>query len=189
LLVQGERLRHRLNQALCLRGKYMARKFFMLAVTLAAALPMITRAQTTRYGDWQAELSASSTMAETFTVNQSGSIFGFICSASVNRCTYYISAHTTCDPGSTSTILINTDAGALTSTITCTKFGDNYYNAVQNTDILDKGITTSSNLGIAIPMKSGEFKVVRFSLVGANAATAAAAARVVELEKNTDHMQ
>lgn len=172
------------------KGRHMTRKLFMLAATLTAAFPTITcAAQTTWYGDWQADLGASSTITEAFTTNQSGSIFGFICSASVNRCMYYISTHTTCDLGSTSTILISTDAGALTSTITCTKFGDNYYNAIQNTNDLNSGIAMSMNLGIAMPMKSGEFKVVRFSLVGAKAATGAAAARVVELEKNSDHMQ
>ena len=167
----------------------MLRTFFMLATTLAAAFPFVTHAQKTRYADWQADLLGSSTLTEAFTVNESGSTFGFICSASVNRCMYYVSAHTTCDPGSKSAILINTDAGALQSTITCTKLGDTYYSTIENSNDLSNGISTSSTLGIALPMKSGQFKVVRFSLIGANSAIQAAASRVVELENNTDHMQ
>jgi hypothetical protein len=178
-----------LNSSVMQKGKLMLRKFIVLATTLAAGFPLVTYAQNTRYADWQADLHGSSTLAEAFTVNESGSTFGFICFASINRCVYYISAHTTCDPDSKSAILINTDAGALDSTITCTKFGDTYYSTIENSNDLSNGIATSSTLGIALPMKGGQFKVVRFSLLGANAAIGATAARVVELEKNTDHMQ
>lgn len=167
----------------------MLRTIFVTAIALAMAFPLVAHAQYTRYGDWQADLHGSSTLTEAFTVNESGSTFGFICSASINRCMYYISVHTTCDQGSKSAILINADSGALESTITCTKLGDTYYSTIENSSDLSDAIATSSTLGIAIPMKSGQFKVVRFSLLGAGSAIGATAARVVELEKNTDHMQ
>ena len=172
-----------------LKGKIMLRTFFISATTLAVAFPLVAHAQNARYADWQADLRGSSTLTEAFTVNESGSTFGFICSASVNRCMYYVSTHTTCDPGSKSAILINTDAGALDSTITCTKFGDTYYSTIENSNDLSNGIATSSTLGIALPMKNGQFKVVRFSLLGANSAIGATTARVLELEKNADHMK
>lgn len=166
----------------------MFRKILAVALPLVSVVPITTPAQTTQYGDWQTDLT-SSEVPEAFTVNLSGSIFGFICSVSIDRCVYYVSANTTCNQGSKSSILINTEAGALTSDIICTQLGNNYYNVIQDTQDLSNAMLKSTNIGIAIPMESGEFKVVRFSLMGSNAATGVVAARAVELQKYRDHMQ
>lgn len=165
----------------------MFRMLIACTAALLTAMPASTLAQSSRYGDWQVTVNAAATEAST--VNQSGSILGFICVLSIDRCIYYVSAHTTCDQGGSSAVLINTDAGALVSTISCIKLGDNYYNSIQDSPDLDTAINKSTWLGIAIPMKSGQFKVVRFSLVGAFKATYEAAHQAAQLEKTVDHMQ
>jgi hypothetical protein len=166
----------------------MLRSILAVVLTLATAFAVTAQGQTLTYGAWQADLG-SAAGTEASTVNESGSRFGFVCVVAINQCTYYISAHTTCTPGVASTILINTDAGALSSTITCTNLGGTYYNAIQDTSDLHDLVVKSKNLGIAFPMESGLFKVVRFSLDGAASAIYTAATKASELGKNADHMQ
>lgn len=166
----------------------MRRMLLTTCILLLVAASSVAVAQKVRYGDWQVDLS-SSTGTEAFTVNESGSIFGFVCFVSIDRCTYYISAHTTCDKGSKSTVLLNLDSGAATSTITCTEIDGTYYNALESSTDLATAIAASTTMGIAIPMQSGQFKVVRFSLNGANQATGAAARQATSLERNADHLQ
>jgi hypothetical protein len=167
----------------------MSRTFFAVALALAMVQPVVAHAQDLRYGAWEADLSNASVATEATTVNQSGSRFGFICVISISQCTYYISAHTTCEPGSTSAVLINTDAGTLMSKITCTKLSGSYYNAIQDTADLHRAVTASNTIGIAIPMENGHFKVVRFSLAGANAAIYAVSNAAAASETKVDHMQ
>jgi hypothetical protein len=69
------------------------------------------------------------------------------------------------------------------------KLGENYYNAISDTADLHTAIISSTTLGIAIPMESGQFKVVRFSLNGANTAIRAAANTAATYEKASDHFQ
>lgn len=158
-------------------------------VGLSIFMSTVAFAQTTTYGRWRADLSNSPTLTEAATTNESGSLFGFICLISENRCTYYFSAHTTCVPGVASTILINTDTGALTSTTACIKVQGNYYSSIQDTTGLHNAVMSSQTIGIAIPMESGQFKVIRFSLSGANSAISLVAKAAAELEKTSDHYQ
>lgn len=162
-------------------------RYIALAAILAVVVPASALAQSSRHGDWTVSADASGT--EAATINKSGSIFGFACIVSIDRCIYYISTHTTCDQGASSAILISSDSGALASTINCIKLGDSYYNSIQSTSDLATAISKGTTIGIAIPMESGQFKVVRFSLIGASVAIPAAATRAAELAKDVDHMQ
>ena len=146
----------------------------------------ICYAETLRFGDWQVDLSFASEMTEAFTVNDSGSIFGAICVVSKDRCFYYVSPQVTCKEDDSSAVLINSDAGALSSTIICTKIADSYYSIIQETQNLLSLTSKSKNIGFAFPLADGKFKVVRFSLVGANDAILAAANKPIDKEKKRD---
>lgn len=150
--------------------------------------PLISHAEKSKSGDWILDIDGDSDFTEAFTANQSGSALGFICSISANKCFYYISPQTTCEVGATGVILVNSDAGALSATTKCTKLSSAYYSVIQETNDIHSAVIESNNIGIAIPMKDGQFKVVRFSLRGANAAIGAAADRAANYAKKTDQL-
>lgn len=164
----------------------MIRRISLLIIALF--LTKSAFAEKVRSGEWWLDVSDSSLFTEAFTANQSGSTFGFICIASSNKCVYYVSPQTTCDEGSTSAVLINSDAGALYSTVKCTKLGDTYYSVIQETDSLHSAVMKSNEIGIAFPMKGGQFKVVRFSLVGANSAIRSAAEQAAAMVESRDQI-
>jgi hypothetical protein len=149
-------------------------------------LPLAALAERENSGDWWISISENDGYTEAFTANESGSTFGLVCLTNIDRCFFYISPQTTCNDGSASIVLINSDAGALSSKVTCTKLGDNFYSMIEDFDNVQSAIIKSNNIGIALPMESGLFKVVRFSLIGANAAIKKAADRAAAMVKKTD---
>jgi hypothetical protein len=150
--------------------------------------PFAAYAEKSKSGDWWLDLDSSADLTEAFTANQSGSTLGFLCIISTGNCLYYVSPQTTCEAGHTGVILINSDVGALFSTTKCMKLGTTYYSVIQETNDVHSAITKSNNIGIAIPMKDGQFKVVRFSLRGANATIGAAAERAANSSKKSDQL-
>ncbi len=160
----------------------------LTSLLIVLLLPTLCFAEKTKSGDWWLDLQEDSTITEAFTGNNSGSTFGFACITSVNKCIYYISPQTTCEDGSTSIILINSDIGALSSSVTCTKLENTYYSVISDTENVHSAVLKSKNIGIAFPMESGQFKVVRFSLIGANSAILRASEKAAAMVKNTDQV-
>jgi hypothetical protein len=150
--------------------------------------PLFSYAEKSKSGDWVLDLDNTSGLTQAFTANQSGSTFGFICSISSNGCFYYFSPQATCEAGAAGGILINLDAGALSATTECAILGSSYYSLIKETKDIHLAIIGSNNIGIAIPMKDGQFKVVRFSLRGAEAAIRAAAEHASNFAKKTDEL-
>lgn len=165
-------MRHRLNFLV-----------FIFAASACIAAP----AQTLTYGTWQVSVEAQGTSVEASTVNESGSRLGLFCLVQVDKCIFYVTTQTTCTPNSTSTILVNADAGALTSSVTCTKLGDSYFNVIQDTTDMNGVISESNSLGIAMPLQGGLFKVLHFNLSGASNAIKSAEQQTSNLAKNLDH--
>ena len=134
------------------------------AVLLASVLAFSSNAQADRQtvGDWVV------TGSEAFTVNDSGSQFGFLCSD--GSCVAYLDTKTACEDDATIPMVINSDSGAAYVLATCIHIkrdGETrYVSAIQDKDVAT-AITTGSAIGFAIPMVGGQFKVVRFSLSGA----------------------
>lgn len=162
-------------------------KYLLLSMVLTIASGLGHSAEMT-YGDWKVKVYGDAQLTEAFTANSSGSIFGLLCLAANDVCSFYVFPQTTCEEGDASSILINSDAGALAAAIKCVKIGDTYYSFIQETSLVQDAVMKSKNIGIAIPMEGGQFKVVRFSLIGANSAILQAAQKAAEIAKTSDRM-
>jgi hypothetical protein len=149
---------------------------------LLIALPFCVDALAERQiiGDWAVEGSTGYTEASTS--NESGSMFGFLCGN--GSCAFYLDTKTNCGVDGTKTpMLVNADAGSTFVMTTCvnldTKGHQRQLATFQDVDILTS-IASGTAIGFAIPMANGQFKIVRFSLSGAVAATNGAAAAMAQ---------
>lgn len=140
------------------------------------------------HGDWKVSVFKDTQMTGTSTVNSSGSVFGLICVAKNSSCTFYVSPQTTCEDGTISDILINSEAGAFSTRIECMKLDDTYYSIIKETSTVQEVMMKSKNIGIAFPMGNGQFKVVRFSLIGSNAAINSAVKKAAIMVKPSDQL-
>jgi hypothetical protein len=126
-------------------------------------------------GDWI--LDIQNDYSETFVGNDSGSVFGLLCSR--ESCVFYLDTKTQCDKGAAYPMLINSDSGATFVNSRCihlpSKNGIRYVQSISDNDVVT-AISTGYAIGFAIPMVGGQFKVVRFSLNGALASVAKASA-------------
>lgn len=117
-------------------------------------------------GDWIVDVQPG--LSEAYTGNDSGSVFGFLCSA--DSCSAYLDVNSQCDENSSIPMLINAESGSAYVTAKCTHFsqaGSVRYISVIDDKQIATVISSGAAIGFAIPMLSGEFKVVRFSLDGA----------------------
>lgn len=119
-----------------------------------------------RIGDWILDIEDK--YAEAYTSNDSGSVFGFLCVG--ESCSAYVDARTECDDDAKTTMLVNSEAGATYIVTRCIQFpqGDSvrYVNSFQDEDIVE-AMSKGSVISFAIPLRTGEFRVLRFSLTGA----------------------
>ncbi|MFZ5698543.1 MAG: hypothetical protein ACOY9J_07520 [Pseudomonadota bacterium] len=131
-------------------------------------------AETKKFGDWFVDLDK--TYAEAYSSNSSGSTIGMFCLKSSQECMYYLSTGDTCTVDTKTIGLINAETGAWSVELYCTKIEDGrHINFFTNFDEIDHLIKSNKSVGLALPMKDGQFKAVRFSLLGSEKATMEAA--------------
>lgn len=121
-------------------------------------------------GDWVLDIQPG--LSEAYTGNNSGSTFGFLCGT--ESCSAYLDTKDTCDEGVNIPMLINAESGSAYVLAKCAHIpqgGSVRYIAVIEDKQIATAISSGVAIGFAIPMQSGEFKVVRFSLDGALRAT------------------
>jgi hypothetical protein len=101
------------------------------------------------------------------TVNDAGSAFGVLCNQS--GCSFFVNPQITCDENASYPALINAPSAGYTAKLTCTHYdkGKSAVLLFENDQALIDALSVGGNLGVAMPMQSGEFKVSRFSLTGA----------------------
>jgi hypothetical protein len=138
---------------------------------LLCAFPSASAADL-RFGDWVAHVTGNE--REAFTNNESGSALGVLCSVESQHCLAYLRANTTCSEGNKQVALVNTDSGAFPIDMLCSKIrgqsGPEFVNLLGSYDDMRDVILKHNSIGIALPMTGGQFKVVRFSLIGSNQA-------------------
>jgi hypothetical protein len=104
------------------------------------------------------------------TINDSKGILGQYCYREEASCIWILSNEVGCEDGSQYPVLVNSDSGAVSTTIMCAKLHGKPRYAFAEFDVIDNIVRHSEWLGIAFPMKSGFFQVSRFPLNGAGAA-------------------
>ncbi|UAB68711.1 hypothetical protein INR79_09110 [Vibrio sp. SCSIO 43132] len=101
------------------------------------------------------------------TINSSDHIFGKYCYFKDQQCLFLIGVDIVCTTGNQYPVLINAESGSLNLNLVCgDRVGDQNVLVFDNFDKIEKTAKESKQLGIAIPMESGHFKVSRFSLSG-----------------------
>lgn len=105
------------------------------------------------------------------TMNDSGHIFGQWCDVDAGACAYLLALSTACADGESYPVLINSDVGAMSSTLVCRGRLENgkYRYALGHFDAIDNLVRKAKRIGLAIPLEGDQFRVVRFSLDGAAA--------------------
>lgn len=129
-------------------------------------------------GDWVLDVGGGTSYAEAFTGNDSGSTFGLLCTSA--DCLFYIDMNLKCTEGGKIPMLINSSSGSTYISSTCvhlrSKTEIRYVTAIKDADVVT-AISKGKVIGFAVPLESGQFKVVRFSLDGAVTATKEAVSR------------
>ena len=146
-------------------NRYICAAVFCTFVTLAHATDVLKR-----FGSWAVIRASDGVDLIAITVNEAGSSVGFRCFATSQECIHVLSANIICKDGDTQPVLINSDHSALSMNAVCSINGNNHELLLTNYDVIHEILKKGSHVGFAMPMESGQFKVVRFSLDGSGTA-------------------
>lgn len=145
------------------------------AFTLLATCLLVskTHAASSVIEKWTVDSSGS--FPETYTASDSGATFGVLCSRATAQCLYYLaSTTTTCEEGAVIPLLVNVESGASQMTGTCRVVGDEsnrrFALVLSPFETANTIVSSGANLGIAMPLVEGQFRVYRFSLRGSSEA-------------------
>jgi hypothetical protein len=126
------------------------------------------------HSDWsQGEAPTYSYVAVS---NDDGQMLGQSCAVADGYCRWIVTTEDMCEPGKTETpAVISGSAGGVAATLVCLDSvvaqGKTLYRlGVAPFDDVDKVFRQTGTVGIAFPLQSGQFRVVRFSLGGDSAA-------------------
>lgn len=142
---------------------------FLLVSTCAAA-------DSKRYGAWTVDTSIPGFQIAT-TTDDADSAAGVICNREVNGCEAYVAPDIRCTNGADYPLMLNSSLGAFAMTSKCMHIGDFHVLITDSFDNMINAFESGGEIGVAIPMANGEFRVARFSTVGAVAAIKAARAK------------
>ena len=158
----------------------------MKTVFLVGLLAFCGNASAQSYGDWSVGASDDGTIVTAETINESGASFGLVCLTSDGDCMWSLDAQPDCEHGATYPIMANTDSGAYSLTMRCAKSGSVKLLVFTDFAPLEEIVTNSQGrVGFAIPMKDGQFRVVRFSMSGAHKAAKQASDITASLHKSS----
>lgn len=117
--------------------------------------------------DWMWDTSGSE-FAYAATSTDGGRILGQYCYYDQETCVYVVTLGITCDQGSEYPALVNSNVGAIEVRLICGHQAAADENAffIKPFSEIDNAVRQASNIGFAIAMESGRFKVTRFSLSG-----------------------
>lgn len=122
------------------------------------------------FGDWKVIRSSDGQDLIAGTANQAGDFIGFRCFSSTKQCVHAIGTDIVCDDGDEYPVLVNSDYSALSMDAVCSKNGNKHELLLTKYDDIHSILLKGNNIGFAIPMNSGQFKAVRFSLNGSDKA-------------------
>jgi len=137
-----------------------------LAFVLVCLLHVAAMAQT--YGDWVVTRQPAGLQIAKTSI--SAAVIGIVCVIQDDVCHAYIGTNSTCDEDQKVPMLINSSVGSIMVNTTCTKLGGSLYNIIAEFDSAVSAFESGGLVGFAIPLASGEFRVLRFSTRGATAA-------------------
>lgn len=149
-----------------------------LALALAVAIP--ARAETAAVGDWAWDDASGRESGSLFalTMNDADQSLGQFCYPGEGKCYWVVTTPTPCTKGGRIPILVNGEEGAASAVLHCLGekviSGQTHHRLVfADFDAFDKlmrNLKQSPSLGVVLPTDGDKFRVMRFSLNGAQAA-------------------
>lgn len=156
----------------------------LLACMLATAAGAAGAAGDEQYGSW---MIGSTDNGGNFaaTMNDSGGVLGKTCDS--GGCNWVMTLKAGCEAGSTYSGLLSAQSGAAAIRLRCapnkTSSAGRYI--IEEFAVMEDAVRTGDQLGIAIPLKSGEFRVARYPIGGWSDASTHLAARVSVMLKRS----
>lgn len=151
------------------------RRLLLVALALLAAEG--SPAATPDFGDWRVARSADGTSLDAYTVNESGSLLGEHCNAADHSCNWLVVTAIRCSGDDEYPVLGNTSTGAVPLQVQCQgatdDAGSQFRYGFTDWQQLEALMQDAARVGFAMPMSEDQFQVLRFSLTGRSAATAA----------------
>jgi len=120
------------------------------------------RHETRRFGRWTT--SDLGDYMEAFTRNRAGSSFCVICGS---QCLVYVDPKAKCESGQKYPAMISTIKGALQVDLLCHHMESRHFFSTPATHEHYELLRTGGDIGFALPLANGKFKVSTFSLDGA----------------------
>jgi len=129
------------------------------------------------FGDWRIERSADGATLDAYTVNEGGSLLGEHCSVAEHSCNWLVVTAIRCSGDDEYPVLGNTSSGAVPLQVQCEGAtdadGNQFRYGFTDWQQLEALMQDAARVGFAMPMAEDQFQVLRFSLTGRTAATAA----------------
>ncbi len=146
----------------------IARRTCVVALMLFAICDLAI-SQDYAVGNWFVTKSRSDLqIAKVYNSNNST---GIICIVSDNSCFAYATLGFSCEDGKKYPLLINAATSAFNSTATCSHLSPELeILVIDEFELMITAFESGGDIGFASPLKNGQFKVMRFSTVGATAA-------------------
>ena len=111
---------------------------------------------------------------------------GVVCYLDKQVCEAYVALGNSCDDGGKYPLLLNTPTGAFPLVATCRHLSPTMkILVIEEFGQMISAFESGGEIGFATPMKNGQFKVVRFSTVGATAALKDARSLPSQVSPNT----
>lgn len=144
----------------------MSKKSLLIATAIVVFLPVIASAQSKTFGAWTVVMSDDKEDLIAATSVDDDKYLAYRCFSASGKCVHVVNLAAECEDGKEYPVLINSSHAAAAITCTCSENEDRY-ELIPDFDEFHALLTKSTGyVGFALPMVSGQFKVVRFSLNG-----------------------
>jgi hypothetical protein len=142
----------------------------LAAYLLAYTLALHAHAQQIKHiGDWAVNFSIAD-MRIASTTNSAGATAGVACFVKRSECQAYIAPNFTCAQNAMVPMMINSAVGAYPLITRCEHIDELHLLVIDEFDSAIEAFQSGGEIGFALPMQSGEFRVLRFSTIGATLA-------------------
>ncbi len=145
----------------------------MRRLWLGFALALFTslaQAEEVTFGDWTVVRADNGDLVALTGQDDFSKVLAYRCLKELDRCLHVLIADVQCEDGSVYPVLVNAEYSALSMNTLCSENDGRYELVLTEFDLIHEILLKSHVVGIAVPMASGKFKVVRFSLNGSTKA-------------------
>ncbi len=156
-------------------------KYLLCATICTYAL----HAQADTYRHWETGVTENREFVYAGTANESGSVLGQYCTLHEGSCVWILGTASACKDGDQYPVLANSDQGAGQLEVYCGQKLDNglYQYVFSDFAKIDGLVKNGLRIGLALPLQSDNFIVLRFDLGGATYAINSMKQHIATMQK------